>query len=392
MIELSILNFGWTPPERCGLALNPLTQAVRRAQIKLGPPLFVPNSNIGTFGAISQIRSLIRSRADLFDVAFAGPAAAAAASAALFVTGLVLSSGGVPKARAATCAECALSKCSHELLGWKRHINIYGSAEYEAALLCASLWWARAMCMSSQVAAYAALQLSTRWASLPAQGQLLPVPTALLRGSPPFRKRNLVWVSPVQEQLLPVPTALFQGSLLLGSVAQAVLGPAASGAAAFVHPALIAGWAGLVGSALNSLPVGSLDGGRMIQARAASSRVHGAAFARCQLQHFIIQPASCLSLAHRHAQAACGRGVAVPGLLEISAAETRCSFWARRRRLGGARWRCRASASTSASRWACWAPRWPSPSASLSSSASATRRSTSRRARCCRSPCLTVSG
>lgn len=67
-----------------------------------------------------------------------------------------------------------------------------------------------------------------------------------------------------------MPTALFQGSLLLGSVAQAVLGPAATGAAAFVHPALIAGWAGLVGSALNSLPVGSLDGGRMIQARIGS--------------------------------------------------------------------------------------------------------------------------
>ena len=78
---------------------------MRRPQIKLGPPLFVPNSNIGTFGAISQIRSLIRSRADLFDVAFAGPAAAAAASAALFVTGLVLSSGGVPKARAVPCVD-----------------------------------------------------------------------------------------------------------------------------------------------------------------------------------------------------------------------------------------------------------------------------------------------
>lgn len=81
--------------------LHPLTQGVCTPQIKLGPPLFVPNSNIGTFGAISQIRSLIRSRADLFDVAFAGPAAAAAASATLFVAGLVLSSGGVPKARAA---------------------------------------------------------------------------------------------------------------------------------------------------------------------------------------------------------------------------------------------------------------------------------------------------
>ena len=84
----------------------------------------------------------------------------------------------------------------------------------------------------------------------------------------------------LQEQLLPVPTALFQGSLLLGSVAQAVLGPAATGAAAFVHPALIAGWAGLVGSALNSLPVGSLDGGRMIQAR-ARSRVRGGQSSMC---------------------------------------------------------------------------------------------------------------
>ncbi len=73
------------------------------AQVKLGPPLFVPNSNIGTFGAVSQIKSLIRSRADLFDVAFSGPVAAAAVSAALFAGGLVLSSGGVPKACARPC-------------------------------------------------------------------------------------------------------------------------------------------------------------------------------------------------------------------------------------------------------------------------------------------------
>ena len=76
----------------------------RASQIKLGPPLFVPNSQVGTFGAVSQIRSLIRSRADLFDVSFAGPAAAAAVSAALFVAGLVLSSGGVPKVSVA-CLE-----------------------------------------------------------------------------------------------------------------------------------------------------------------------------------------------------------------------------------------------------------------------------------------------
>lgn len=68
-----------------------------------------------------------------------------------------------------------------------------------------------------------------------------------------------------------MPTALFQGSLLLGTVAQTVLGPAAGGVATFVHPTLIAGWAGLVSCALNSLPVGSLDGGRMMQARPCAS-------------------------------------------------------------------------------------------------------------------------
>lgn len=69
----------------------------------------------------------------------------------------------------------------------------------------------------------------------------------------------------LQEDLLPVPASLFQGSLLLGGVARAVLGPASVGAPTLIHPAFITGWCGLVVSALNLLPVGSLDGGRMMQ-------------------------------------------------------------------------------------------------------------------------------
>ena len=73
----------------------------------------------------------------------------------------------------------------------------------------------------------------------------------------------------LQEDLLPVPALLFQGSLLLGGIAKAVLGPGAtSGGPTLIHPFLVSGWCGLVVTALNLLPVGSLDGGRMVQARA----------------------------------------------------------------------------------------------------------------------------
>lgn len=68
-------------------------------QIKLGPPLFVPNGQIGSFGALSQFKSLVRNRTDLFDLAFSGPAAGCAVSAVLFIVGLVLSGSGLPKVR-----------------------------------------------------------------------------------------------------------------------------------------------------------------------------------------------------------------------------------------------------------------------------------------------------
>ena len=63
---------------------------------------------------------------------------------------------------------------------------------------------------------------------------------------------------------MPVPTQLFQGSLLLGSIANAVLGESVmKNPNVLIHPLLIGGWCGLIATALNSLPVGSLDGGKM---------------------------------------------------------------------------------------------------------------------------------
>ena len=159
-------------------------------KFKVGLPLLVPNGQLGTFGAVTQLRSLAEDRQSLYDFAAAGPFAGGAVAAALFLAGLAMSTGG----------------------------GGGGGGVVDAT-----------------------------------------------------------------SGLIPVPAALLQGSLLLGGLTQAVLGSgtsaaaaagagaaaaakAAGGAAILVHPLLVAGWAGLVTTALNLLPVGRLDGGRMVQA------------------------------------------------------------------------------------------------------------------------------
>ena len=84
-----------------------------RAQIRLGPPLFVPNGQIGSFGSVSQIKSLVGSRSDLFDYAFSGPAAAGALSALLFLVGLGLSTSGLPKAGSASVPPIHVPRADH---------------------------------------------------------------------------------------------------------------------------------------------------------------------------------------------------------------------------------------------------------------------------------------
>lgn len=71
-----------------------------------------------------------------------------------------------------------------------------------------------------------------------------------------------------KELLVPVPSALFRSSLLLGTVVKLVLGDQLGSGSeeVLISPLVIAGWCGLVSNALNMLPVGSLDGGRLMQA------------------------------------------------------------------------------------------------------------------------------
>ena len=66
--------------------------------------------------------------------------------------------------------------------------------------------------------------------------------------------------------LFQLPPEYFQGSVLVGALARTVLGDALQGDLVDVHPLMIVGWIGLIITAINVMPAGQLDGGRMVQA------------------------------------------------------------------------------------------------------------------------------
>ena len=140
--------------------LGHLWQA-RRWQIRLSWPFFLPNWQIGSFGAITRFESLLPNRNTLFDVAIAGPALGGLVSLIFLIIGLLLSG---------------------------------------------------------------------------------------------------------EDSLFQVPGQFLQGSLLVGSVAKLILGDALQSNLISLHPLTILGWLGLVINALNLLPAGQLDGGRIVQA------------------------------------------------------------------------------------------------------------------------------
>jgi membrane-associated protease RseP (regulator of RpoE activity) len=66
--------------------------------------------------------------------------------------------------------------------------------------------------------------------------------------------------------LFQVPSQFFQGSILVGALARVVLGEELQKTIIDVHPLTVLGWLGLVINALNLMPAGQLDGGRIVQA------------------------------------------------------------------------------------------------------------------------------
>ncbi len=65
---------------------------------------------------------------------------------------------------------------------------------------------------------------------------------------------------------LEIPAQFFQSSILVGAIAKTILGQEIQKTLINVHPLVVVGWLGLVINALNLMPAGQLDGGRIIQA------------------------------------------------------------------------------------------------------------------------------
>ena len=65
--------------------------------------------------------------------------------------------------------------------------------------------------------------------------------------------------------LFQIPVEFFQGSILVGTLARVVLGSALQQPVVSIHPLVVIGWLGLVITAINLMPAGQLDGGRIVQ-------------------------------------------------------------------------------------------------------------------------------
>jgi membrane-associated protease RseP (regulator of RpoE activity) len=66
--------------------------------------------------------------------------------------------------------------------------------------------------------------------------------------------------------LFQIPVGFFQSSILIGTLSKVVLGDTLAQPLVDVHPLTVIGWLGLVITAINLMPAGQLDGGRIVQA------------------------------------------------------------------------------------------------------------------------------
>jgi len=94
--------------------------------------------------------------------------------------------------------------------------------------------------------------------------------------------------------LFQIPAEYFKGSVLVGILAKVVLGSALQQQIVDVDPLVVIGWLGLVITAINLMPAGQLDGGRIVQAiygRKIASRATLATFVVLAIASLVNQAA-----------------------------------------------------------------------------------------------------
>ncbi|MEM9217330.1 MAG: site-2 protease family protein [Cyanobacteria bacterium P01_F01_bin.150] len=135
--------------------------AANQHDVRLGPPFLLPTLQIGSFGGLTRIESVVPNRTALFDIGFSGPALGGGLSLTFLILGLILSHEG-----------------------------------------------------------------------------------SLFQLSPDF----------------------FRSSILVGTLARIMLGNQLQYSLVDINPFVIVGWLGLLITAINLMPVGQLDGGRIVHA------------------------------------------------------------------------------------------------------------------------------
>jgi len=66
--------------------------------------------------------------------------------------------------------------------------------------------------------------------------------------------------------LFQIPAEFFKASVFVGTLAKVILGSALQQPLVDIHPLVVIGWLGLIITAINLMPAGQLDGGRIVQA------------------------------------------------------------------------------------------------------------------------------
>ena len=246
--------------------------AARQRGLQLAPPLFIPAGLglLGGFGSITRIKSFVPDRTSLAAVAAAGPLASSALAAAIMVAGAVLTVqqvGGVELDVASFRWAAAMPRQASQ-----------ASCALRVACSVGGLLGGPAHALNTPLHPPLHPPATTTTAISATCHTTLPTPACMHHATP--RPHNC---PPAH-----LPARPRRESLLAGTMGKAMFGDRLfQSDAVSTNPLFVAGWAGLIINAINMLPAGELDGGRVfhgaLQQRGGALRREGASAQLWQL-------------------------------------------------------------------------------------------------------------